>query len=163
MPHPATPTRSRPPRTHPPIDVENAAVLANVKRPARRKSRGAEHAVCTRNRPPWIAQDGIVDAERCGERAIGLRRVNARAEIFCLESAQRAAARSDRFAFFRARARERLRKPCDDDRVAVAEIAEPIKTPIRSRQLEIRREIARLQDDRILLAPARDEVDEPDS
>ena len=56
------------------VDVENAAVRADVERPPRREPARRQHAVRPRHVLRRIAQNRIADAERCRELRVRLRR-----------------------------------------------------------------------------------------
>jgi hypothetical protein len=74
-----------------------------------------------------------------------LRSVDARGEVRDVEALQFIAARPERLALGRSAARKRFRKPCDDDRSCSDEVVQPICPVIRSLQLEIGRDVARLE------------------
>ena len=65
-------------RVHLLVDVQDAAVEADVEGPSRREGLiVVDHAVGLRRRPGRVAQDGVVDAKRLGKGPIGFRRVDA--------------------------------------------------------------------------------------
>ena len=100
------------------VNIENAAVGADVKRPARRVSARREHAIRPRHVLGRVAQNRVIDPERRREPRVRLRRVHARPEIPDVEPPQRLAARSERPALGRSTAGKCLRKPRDHDRTA---------------------------------------------
>ena len=63
------------------VDVQNAAVRSDVKRPARREPARREHAVGPRHFFRRVAQNRIRQPERLREPRVHLRRVDARREI----------------------------------------------------------------------------------
>ena len=64
------------------VDVQDAAVEADEKRPARRvRLILVDHAVRRRHRLGWIGQQRIVERERLRERLVGLRRIDADREV----------------------------------------------------------------------------------
>src|SRR4029078_11567622 len=85
-------------RTHLLVNLLNASVDADIKRPSRRKSARAEHAIRTRHGFAGIAENRKIDPHRLRELAVGLRTIDAGAEIRHVEVTQHVTARADRFA-----------------------------------------------------------------
>jgi hypothetical protein len=137
------------------VNLENPAVGADIKRPPRRKPDRSKHPVRPRRRLGRIAQNRKLEAERPRELRVLVRRVDACREIRDVESPERVAARPERLALCRSPARERFWKPRDDDRPLADVITQPIYPLIRSLQLEIGRDVARLKVNRALEQPQR--------
>src|SRR5206468_12994964 len=76
------------------VDVEDAAVRADVKGPTRCVSARSKHAVSPGDLFRRIAQNRIWRAERFGEATIGLHRIDARREIARARLAERRVART---------------------------------------------------------------------
>jgi hypothetical protein len=69
-------------RAHPLVDIEDAAVDADVERPARRvRLIGIDHSVRLRDAACRIAQERIIDAERLGKGLVRFGRIDAGGEI----------------------------------------------------------------------------------
>jgi len=118
-------------RAHVAIDLENPPVGADVKRPARCKSRRARHAPRARRRRRRIAENRKIGSERLREPRVRLDAVGARREVGDVERSQRIAARPERPTFGGSTTCERFRKPCHDDGTHPDEIAKAIRMSIR--------------------------------
>jgi hypothetical protein len=131
---------------HIPVDVQDAAVDANVERPARRERQQTAHdAVLPSDGFGRIAQDRKPESERVGKPPVPLGRVGTCRKVGDVELPDSVAAPTERPAFRRSPARERARKPREYDGLPSNEVRQPIRAPVRAWQLEERRRIARLQ------------------
>jgi hypothetical protein len=73
-------------RTHALVDIEDAAIDADVERPARRERLiGVDHSVGSRDAACRIAQERIIDAQRLCELFVRFRRIDAGGEICDVE------------------------------------------------------------------------------
>jgi hypothetical protein len=124
------------------VNCENPAVRADVKRPPGREPARREHAVRPRNGLRRIAENRKVHAQRRREPRVRVGGIDARREILNVEPTQIVAARPERPAFCRSATGKCLRKPRENNGARAAEIAQPIRAAIRTRQLEVRRHIA---------------------
>src|SRR5439155_19933652 len=101
-------------------------------------------------------QNRILNSQRSCEARIRLERVDIRSKVSNAETPQLGTARPERFALGRSTAGERLGKPREHDRLTPSEIAEPINTPVGTRQREIGRLVARLEgNSRVATTPGR--------
>ena len=98
------------------VDVQNAAVRSDVKRPARCEAARPEHAVGPRHLFVRVAQNRVRELHRLREPAVGARRIHADSEITDAQPPQIRVARPERLAFGRSAAGERLGKPGEHDR-----------------------------------------------
>ena len=128
-----------------PIDVEDAAVLADIERPSRRQADDAEDPIRPSHFLRRIAQDGIIEVQRRGKLRVGLRPIDARGKIPDAKLPQRLAALTERLAFGGSTARKRFREPRDDDRFVSGVVLQPINTAVGAGQREIGRGVARRQ------------------
>jgi hypothetical protein len=69
-----------------PVDRQNAAVLADEKRPALRETGRAEDAIRARRRLRGIAENRIINAKRRCEFGVDLRTVDAGCKVLDVES-----------------------------------------------------------------------------
>ena len=106
---------------HGPIDEENPSIGADVESVPGRIA-GLQDAVSLRRLLVGVAEDRIVQAQRLGEFAIGFGVVDAGSEVGDLEIPDLRPARTERLAFRRSSAGERLGKPGDDDRLLPPEL-----------------------------------------
>src|SRR5215212_6280440 len=93
------------------VDVENASIAADVKRPARRIPAWRKHTVRPRHLFARIAENRIRDPQRFSEPGVGVDRIDARRKIADVQSAQLVVARTERLAFGSSTTSERLREP----------------------------------------------------
>src|SRR6185295_4993001 len=97
-------------RAHLGIDVENAAVRADVERPPRREAARAEDAVRAGHIFGRVTENGTGQIESRREIRVGLHRVDARGEALHAASGERRRELAERSALRRASAGERFWK-----------------------------------------------------
>ena len=98
------------------VDVQDASVIADVERPARRKRLiFVDNAVRFRQLLGRIAQQREIDPQRLRELLVGFRGVDADGEIRNVKGANELAALTERLAFRRSPAGERFGKPREHD------------------------------------------------
>lgn len=142
------------------VDVENLAVLADIERPARRKSGGAQYAVRLGDPLIGVTENGVVEPERPGELAVGFDGIDAHAEVFGFEATENAVAGSQRCAFARTVWCESFGEPGEHDGVHAMEIAEAVPAAVGSSQTEVRRCVAGFQFDMRAFDSAGNEIDQ---
>jgi hypothetical protein len=106
---------------HAAIDEENPSIGADVEGVPGGVA-GLQDAVGLRRPLVGVAEDRIVEAQGLGELAIGVRVIDAGGEVGDLEIPDLRPARTERLAFRRSSAGERLGKPGDDDRLLPPEV-----------------------------------------
>ena len=100
------------------VDVQDAAVDADVERPARGHADHAEHAVGGRRGLGRVGEDRVVGLDVLGELGVGLGVVDADREVGHLERPNGVAALTERLALDRSTTGEGLGEPGQDDRAA---------------------------------------------
>jgi hypothetical protein len=132
-------------RTHLLIHVEDPAVDADVESPPRRKRPVLVHdAVSRRDRSSRVAQKRIVDTKRLRERPVGFWRVYADCKIRDVEGLDFVAALTERLAGGRSSSGKGLCEPGENHGLLAFKVGQAIGPAVRTRQIEWRCRIARL-------------------
>ena len=127
------------------LNVLDLAILADVESPTARTLLFFVHdaeGFCYL--PIWIAENGVVKIETLRESSVGINVVAARCEVGYIELANLVAARTERLAFFRSPAGERLREPGNDDGSLALQVRRLVGLSVAALEFKIRGRIARI-------------------
>jgi len=129
-----------------PVDVEDAAVSANVERPARcRPPPARQDAIRFCGLSLRIAEYRVLELEQFGNLAVPVDAVDAGLEESHIERPDLLDARTGRIALARSSLGVRLGKPGDDHGPDAAVVGQAVCLPVRPGQAEVRREVTGLQ------------------
>ena len=113
-----------------PIDREDPPVATDEKRPPLCESARRKHAVRVCRRFRRIAENRIVDAERCSKLGVGVRLIDARRIVLDVEPPQRVAARPERPAFGRSPSCKCFREPRQYDGRSADKVSKLVRAAI---------------------------------
>ena len=124
-------------RFHLLVDLQDFSIFANEDRPPEREfSFRGDHAVCTRDFTPRVAENRIIEFQLLGESSVDLGCVAARGEVGNVELANRFAVLTERLTLGRSASGKRFREPRDDDRFLSFEVRKFVSVSITTGEFE---------------------------